>query len=174
MVVSGAVTRIEPYGVFVALDPPPKYDGDGGDGGGDGRGRRHPQQYRGLAHVSALRPPEQGRVEHPSEIVKLDERVTALVLEVIPPLEEGDGATGGGDYRGPPPQYKIRLSLSAIDPGTGRLRGGYVMPPPRGNVGGGNREQDLGTMGGDAGYYGHGGGGGGGGWRRRRSRQHAK
>jgi len=95
MVVSGAVTRIEPYGVFVALDPPPKDGGDDGDGGGDGRGRRNPQQYRGLAHVSALRPPEQGRVEHPSEIVKLDERVTALVLEVIPP-EEDDGAGGGG------------------------------------------------------------------------------
>ena len=25
--------------------------------------------YKGLVHVSALRPPEQGRVEHPSEIL---------------------------------------------------------------------------------------------------------
>jgi predicted RNA-binding protein with RPS1 domain len=119
MVVSGAVTRIEPHGVFVALDPPPK---DDGDGGGDGRGPRHPQQYRGLAHVSALRPPEQGRVEHPSEIVKLDERVTALVLEVIPP-EEVDGAGGGGLSR-PAAVQDPPEPVGTHSPPTGRAGGG--------------------------------------------------
>ncbi|KAL3776142.1 hypothetical protein ACHAW5_003260 [Stephanodiscus triporus] len=143
------------------MDPPPTRTDDGdGDGGG-----RRPRQYRGLIHVSALRPSEQGRVEHPSEIVAIDDRVKVLVLEVIPPGgDDGSGGMGGGG--GSVGQYRIRLSLSAIDQVTGKVREGYVMPPPRGNFGGGGgviREQDLGAMGPDSGYYGHGGGGGSGG-----------
>lgn len=154
-VLSGTVTRIEAYGAFVALDPPSASSMKCNNG------RHH--QFRGLIHVSALRPPSEGRVEHPSEVVKVDERVTVMVLEIIPPPSsppDGYGG-GGGAYGGG--QYKIRLSLSAIDPSTGKRREGYVMPPPRGDVGSNShREQDLGIVG-DAGYYGHGGGGGGGG-----------
>lgn len=134
-VVSGVVTRIEPYGAFVALDPPAT----------DNDQHHTRRQFKGLIHVSALRPSEEGRVEHPSEVVTMDERRTVLVLEIIPP-EENMGMRGG--------QYKIRLSLSAIDPTTQKVRAGFEMPPPRGNV---SREQDFGT--GDAGYYGGGGGG---------------
>ncbi|KAL9181295.1 hypothetical protein ACHAXT_010100 [Thalassiosira profunda] len=95
-VVSGAITRIEPYGVFVALDPPSDYVG-----------APLRRTFTGLAHVSALRPPEEGRVEHPSDVFKMDDRVDALVLEIIPPEEDGSGRPG---------RHKIRLSLAAIDP----------------------------------------------------------
>ena len=147
-IVSGVVTRIESYGVFVALDPTNNIEQ---------QQQHNRRQYKGLVHVSALRPPDQGRVEHPSEIVKMDQRLTVLVLEIIPPDENNTGMMP--PMRGGAPQYKIRLSLAAIDDNTGKVREGYVMPPPRGNTTG--REQDYGT--GDAGYYGAGGGGDGGG-----------
>ena len=164
MIISGSIIRIEPYGAFVAMDRPTNNDQDVDDKDNYRHGQQQ-QQYKGLIHVSALRPSQDGRVEHPAEVVKIDDRVTALVLEIIPPSssDENDnnggsgfrGGTGGGG------QYKIRLGLSAIDQKTGQLRDGYIMPPPRGNIGGGNnREQDLGTMGSDAGYYGNGHGGG--------------
>ncbi|KAL7553939.1 hypothetical protein ACHAWF_018500 [Thalassiosira exigua] len=136
-VVSGNVSRIEPYGAFVDLDRPQNSE------------RPPPRRpWRGLVHVSALRPPPEGRVEHPSDVVRMDERATVLVLEVLDPEPLPGGAMG---------HHKIRLSLAAIDPDSGKVRGDFAMPPPRGNVA---REQDYGT--GDAGYYGHGGGGGGG------------
>ncbi len=158
---SGVITRIESYGAFVALDPPSSssttittvYNGNVPP---------HHRQYKGLIHVSALRPPSEGRVEHPSEVVTVDERVTVLVLEIIPPDNGSSGYRGGGVG-----QYKIRLSLSAIDPITEKVREGYVMPPPHGasaktgRGGSSGRIQDLGAEG-DAGYYGHSGGCGGG------------
>ena len=170
MIISGSIIRIEPYGAFVAMDRPTNNDDQDVDDKNNYRhGQQQQQQYKGLIHVSALRPSEDGRVEHPAEVVKIDDRVTALVLEIIPPSSSDENDNNGGGYRGGTGggggggQYKIRLSLSAIDQKTGQLRDGYIMPPPRGNIGGGNnREQDLGTMGSDAGYYGNGHGGGGG------------
>ena len=168
MIISGSIIRIEPYGAFVAMDRPTNNDDQDVDDENNYRhGQQQQQQYKGLIHVSALRPSEDGRVEHPAEVVKIDDRVTALVLEIIPPSSSDENDNNGGGYRGGTGggggggQYKIRLSLSAIDQKTGQLRDGYIMPPPRGNIGGGNnREQDLGTMGSDAGYYGNGHGGG--------------
>lgn len=163
MIISGSIVRIEAYGAFVAMGLPTNNDQDVHD-----KNHRHrQQQYKGLIHVSALRPSEDGRVEHPSEVVKIDDRVTVIVLEIIPPSSQENDNGGGSGYRGTHGgggQYKIRLSLSAIDQNTGQLRNGYIMPPPRGNIGSGsnNREQDLGTMGSDAGYYGNGHKGGGG------------
>ncbi|KAL7486838.1 hypothetical protein ACHAW6_012448 [Cyclotella cf. meneghiniana] len=140
-IVHGVITRIETYGAFVTLDPP-----------ANNNAPRKP--FRGLIHVSALRPPEEGRVEHPSDVVRIDERVTALVLEVVPPNPNEE--RGG---------HKIRLSLAAIDPYTGKKRAGFVMPPPRGNPP--PREQDYGNVNENVGYYGRGSGdvgrGGGGG-----------
>ena len=128
-IVSGVISRIETYGAFVTLDTPKNVDN-----GGYGRGG-----HRGLIHVSALRPQDEGRVEHPSDVVQMGQQVKVLVLEIIPP-EGGDDRRGGGNF-------KIRASLAAIDPNTGTIRTGFSMPPPRGNPS----------------TYGGGGGGGGGG-----------
>jgi len=125
-VVSGVISRIEGYGAFVTLDAPNNVDS-----GSHGRGG-----HRGLIHVSALRPPDEGRVEHPSEVVQMGQQVKVLVLEIVPPMEGGDDRRGGGNF-------KIRVSLAAIDPSTGTVRTGFSMPPPRGNPstfgGGGGR-----------------------------------
>ncbi|KAL3793813.1 hypothetical protein HJC23_006173 [Cyclotella cryptica] len=137
-IVQGVITRIETYGAFVTLDPP-----------ANNNASRKP--FRGLVHVSALRPPEEGRVEHPSDVVRIDERVTALVLEIVPPNPNDE--RGGG--------HKIRLSLAAIDTRTGNKRAGFVMPPPRGNPP--PREQDYGDVHENTGYYGRGSGDGAGG-----------
>lgn len=125
-VVSGVISRIESYGAFVTLDVPNNIEN-----GSRGRGN-----HRGLIHVSALRPADEGRVEHPSEVVQMGQQVKVLVLEIIPPMEGGDDRRGGGNF-------KIRVSLAAIDPSTGTVRTGFSMPPPRGNMsafdGGGGR-----------------------------------
>jgi len=114
-VVSGVISRIESYGAFVTLDTPKNVD-HGSRGG-----------HRGLIHVSALRPPDEGRVEHPADVVQMGQQVKVLVLEIVPPMEGGDDRRGGGNF-------KIRVSLAAIDPNTGTIRTGFTMPPPRGNM----------------------------------------
>mmetsp|Transcript_12444 Transcript_12444/g.19166 ORF Transcript_12444/g.19166 Transcript_12444/m.19166 type:complete len:768 (-) Transcript_12444:76-2379(-) len=116
-VVSGVISRIESYGAFVTLDAPKNVDN-----GSHGRGG-----HRGLIHVSALRPPDEGRVEHPADVVQMGQQVKVLVLEIVPPMEGGDDRRGGGNF-------KIRVSLAAIDPSTGTIRTGFTMPPPRGNM----------------------------------------
>ena len=115
-VVGGVISRIENYGAFVALDTP---NNNGSRGGG----------FRGMIHISALRPSEEGRVEHPSEVVRMNQQVKVLVLEIVPPM---DGGSGDDNRRGGR-NFNIRLSLAAIDPNTGNVREGFVMPPPRGN-----------------------------------------
>ena len=56
------------------------------------------------------------------EAVNIDQSVTVLVLEVIPSKENHVGM-------GPPPQYKIRLLLVAVDHGSGKVRGGFIACP---------------------------------------------
>ena len=58
------------------------------------------------------------------EAINIDQSVTVLVLEVIPSEENHVGM-------GPPPQYKIRLLLVAVDHGSGKVRGGFVACPLR-------------------------------------------
>jgi len=127
-VVSGVISRIESYGAFVTLDTPNHDDNGSHSRGGGG--------HRGLIHVSALRPPDEGRVEHPSDVVQVGQHVKVLILEIVPPME-GDGDRRGGG------NFKIRVSLAAIDPTTGTIRTGFSMPLPRGNPstygGGGSR-----------------------------------
>ncbi|MCU0702953.1 MAG: polyribonucleotide nucleotidyltransferase [Fimbriiglobus sp.] len=87
----GKVTSIKDFGAFIEISP-----------GRDG-----------LCHVSEL---DNGYVQHPSDVVKVGDRVTVKVISIddqdrvklsrkalMPPKPDGEGGNGGGgEFRGPP------------------------------------------------------------------------
>jgi polyribonucleotide nucleotidyltransferase len=115
----GKVTSIKDFGAFIEISP-----------GRDG-----------LCHVSEL---DNGFVQHPSDVVKIGDRVTVKVISIddqdrvklsrkalLPPKPEGEGGGGGGgEYRDRPPR-------EPRGEGRGEGRGEY-----RGGGGGGRHRRE--------------------------------
>jgi predicted RNA-binding protein with RPS1 domain len=104
VVVHGRISRIENYGAFCDFK---LQDLD------------NKTNYRGLIHISQM---ENHRVEKVEDVVRMQQEVYAVILEVSP---------------GPPGRERIRLSLKEVDQKTGEL----LSPlPSASDHGGGHRQ----------------------------------
>ncbi|KAL3940907.1 MAG: hypothetical protein SGARI_000797, partial [Bacillariaceae sp.] len=105
MVVKGEVVRIESYGAFVDFKDP-----------------KLGQRHKGLCHISQM---ANHRVEHVTDVLKMNQQVHAVILEV-----EYDQRYG---------KQRIRLSLKDVDQATGRYTGTRDLSS-RGRSSGGPRQ----------------------------------